>query len=387
MKVYGFGLPLVLAISFTVPALSSGGLAHAQAVPREWALGAAPSLAIGGGGRAETEFFRVNGVWRLSDGRIVVVNGSSKEIRVFDARGAWLHSFGREGEGPGEFRALGWTTNAGDTAFVYDGDLRRITTIHLGGTPSLLDVRPITVKEEKSFDVVGRLADGRWLVHSLSPPNVSAPGVQRVPGFAGLIDGTATGTVGWLAEQPDLSLFIYNPAGSRKMVSVVVAAFPSSFAMAASGRVVWFGDDGAALLVKVDAATGTRTTIRLPDSPAPLTKALVDAARKDEIEATRDQASRDAVLVKYSARYLPKRLPAFEALVPGPGGELWVRRFTPGRGAPGKYVVLSPDGRVLGRVTVPSGFRVNDAGPDYVLGVYRDEEGVETVRAYTLTRR
>ena len=39
----------------------------------------------------------------LADGRIVVSNAGSHELRVFDAQGRHLHSFGRQGEGPGEF--------------------------------------------------------------------------------------------------------------------------------------------------------------------------------------------------------------------------------------------------------------------------------------------
>ena len=371
------------ALRFFLPLL----LAFPSEVPSEWKLSPAPIVTIGGDGRAETEFFRVVRAWRLSDGAIAVVNAGSKEIRVFDARGAWLHSFGRDGEGPGEFRQFGWSGHSGDTAVFYDGNLRRITTILLGGAPSLVAVLPITVREERSFDVVGKLADGRWLVHAVSPPNVRAPGVQRVPGFTGLIDRKATGTVEWLAEQPDLSLFVYNPAGNQKLVSIVITAFPASFAAVASGTTIWLGDTGTGELVKIDAATGARSAIRLPDASPRLSKAIVDAARKGELEGARDQASRDMVEAKYSARYLPKRLPAFETLVAGPGGEVWVQRFALSRNDPAQYAVVTPNGQVLARVSVPPGFRVTDIGHDYVVGVHKDGDGVETVRAYTLTRR
>jgi hypothetical protein len=344
-------------------------------------------VAIGGDGRPETEFFQVNRAWRLADGAIAVVNGGSKEIRVFDARGAYLHSFGRNGEGPGEFRHFGWTGHFADTAVVYDGSLRRITTIHLEGPPRLLAALPIAARDDRGFNVVGRVEDGRWLVHALGRPDVNALGFQRIPGFAGLIDARATGGVEWLAEAPDLSIIIHSPDIKQKQVEVTPAAFPSSFAMAASGPAIWFGDTAAGELVKIDAASGIRTTIQLPDAPAPLTKGIVDASRKREIDAARDQASRDVVEVKYSARHLPKRMPVFQALVAGMDGELWVQRFAPSRAGPTQYVVLAANGQVVARVAVVSGFRVTDVGHNYVVGVYKDDDGVESVLAYTLTRR
>jgi hypothetical protein len=373
---------VLLALSVTLPP----GL-HSQAPPREWKLSPAPSVAIGGDGRPETEFFQVNRAWRLADGAIAVVNGGSKEIRVFDARGAYLHSFGRNGEGPGEFRHFGWTGHFADTAVVYDGSLRRITTIHLEGPPRLLAALPIAARDDRGFNVVGRVEDGRWLVHALGRPDVNALGFQRIPGFAGLIDARATGGVEWLAEAPDLSIIIHSPDIKQKQVEVTPAAFPSSFAMAASGPAIWFGDTAAGELVKIDAASGIRTTIQLPDAPAPLTKGIVDASRKREIDAARDQASRDVVEVKYSARHLPKRMPVFQALVAGMDGELWVQRFAPSRAGPTQYVVLAANGQVVARVAVASGFRVTDVGHNYVVGVHKDDDGVESVLAYTLTRR
>ena len=74
---------------------------------REWRFGDRPQITIGGDGAAYTEFLNIGGVWRLSDGSIAVVNRATKAIRVFNARGAFLHTVGRQGQGPGEFEAIG----------------------------------------------------------------------------------------------------------------------------------------------------------------------------------------------------------------------------------------------------------------------------------------
>jgi hypothetical protein len=44
-------------------------------------------------------------------------------------------------------------------------------------------------------------------------------------------------------------------------------------------------------------------------------------------------------------------------------------------------------GRILARVQMPSKFRVQEIGEDYVLGVWRDDLDVESVRVYGLRRQ
>ncbi|MEN8143922.1 MAG: 6-bladed beta-propeller, partial [Gemmatimonadota bacterium] len=70
-----------------------------------WRLSAAPVLDIGTlDGPDENQLFRVLMARRSTDGRIYVANTGTHEIRVFDSGGEHLRSFGREGDGPGEFR-------------------------------------------------------------------------------------------------------------------------------------------------------------------------------------------------------------------------------------------------------------------------------------------
>ena len=48
--------------------------------------------------------------------------------------------------------------------------------------------------------------------------------------------------------------------------------------------------------------------------------------------------------------------------------------------------VLDSDGRLLGRVEVPAGFRIHEIGEDYLLGVWYDEYEVPVVRRYSLVK-
>jgi 6-bladed beta-propeller len=57
-------------------------------------------------GNTATDLFDVHAALPLSDGRIVVANGGSNEILIFDGDGSLLHRSGGNGNGPGEFFAL-----------------------------------------------------------------------------------------------------------------------------------------------------------------------------------------------------------------------------------------------------------------------------------------
>jgi len=92
-------------------------------------------------------------------------------------------------------------------------------------------------------------------------------------------------------------------------------------------------------------------------------------------------------------------VPAFYGFVVGADGHTWVREFRiedapfgyspafPPRTTPVRWTVYRPDGVQLGNVEIPVGFRVSEIGADYVLGIARDELGVERVQMYAISGR
>ena len=69
-------------------------------------LASSPALVIGTRAEAPYELSRVAGTVQLTDGRIVIADGASLELRFFDATGTFIRSVGRSGDGPGEFRRM-----------------------------------------------------------------------------------------------------------------------------------------------------------------------------------------------------------------------------------------------------------------------------------------
>jgi len=100
-----------------------------------WTVGAEPLASIGT--TEATADFQLHGVedaTRLADGRIVVANGGSMELLVFDATGQYRAAWGGEGEGPGEFadmnRVRPWAT---DSLIADDPEQGRISAFDLEG--------------------------------------------------------------------------------------------------------------------------------------------------------------------------------------------------------------------------------------------------------------
>lgn len=69
----------------------------------------------------------------VTEDRLVVLDGRSAKIRIFDEKGRSQGEFGRSGQGPGEFGRATAVGLRGDTIWVSDGVLRRVTYFTFSG--------------------------------------------------------------------------------------------------------------------------------------------------------------------------------------------------------------------------------------------------------------
>jgi hypothetical protein len=84
---------------------------------------------------------------------------------------------------------------------------------------------------------------------------------------------------------------------------------------------------------------------------------------------------------------LPATLPAYGGIHADRVGNTWVSDHTlPGAQRLG-WTVFDSTGRELGHLFTPNGFAVSEIGNDYLLGIQRDELGVERVAMYRLTKQ
>src|SRR5690606_29715399 len=132
------------------------GAASAQRqldVSRLWEIGAAD-------GDAAYVFGRIGDVAFGPDGSVYVLDSGNAVIRVYDSSGRHLRAFGRQGEGPGEFRFPIRMLVADSGVRVFDGPLKRVS--YFSHTGELLETRALTGTGSQ-FDVVLPMRYGRSL--------------------------------------------------------------------------------------------------------------------------------------------------------------------------------------------------------------------------------
>jgi len=347
-----------------------------------WTVAAEPAVEIGLlEGDEAYQLSRVQSAVRLSDGRIVIANGGTQNLRFFDATGAHVRSVGREGEGPGEFRQLGpVTVLPGDSLAAYDWNLRRVS--YFG--PDGAFVRSVNLEFPTGFPTpVGRFSDGAWLCVRGFTFSPGGDGSQIVRDTVPLLVFEPTGALrDSIVRMPAPEFFVRTSGRSAFARSL---PFGRTTEAAISGDRFFAGHSERYEIARYSAAGRPDLILRLDRPPTPIAPAELQRYKAEELEdadATfRHEAARNLEEMPYPATY-----PAFADVLVDRAGQLWVLDYPRPGNDERRWVVYTPDGHALGTVTTPPAVRVLEVGGDYLLGVWQDELDVEYVRLYRLDR-
>lgn len=363
----------------------------------QWRVLNKPVLEIGtGDGAEEYQFFDLKGAIRLSDGRIVVANGGSGELRYFDAEGVFLLSVGGEGEGPGEFRFLSFIARLpGDSVLTYDDALLRIQIFDSTGrfVRSLRAQSPWpgAYRPPKPVGVL----NARTMVAILSNARAGLKeGLGRLPNLLATVD-LRTGRVDSLQTILGVEQIV---TPTERGVSLQGYTFGSYSDIAAGGnRIVTVDTE----LFSIDILDAEGTVVRKVRKET----ASIEVTAEDVltyIEETLEQwppgmSARSIESYRRRIRDGPvaRFLPFLSSVELDSEGNIWVEAFPrPGTG-PAPFFVFGLDGRLIAEIHLPPGLDRDthalnapsmDIGSDYVLGVWNDDSGVEYVRLYELTK-
>ena len=339
----------------------------------------APLLSVGVlEGDSLEEFYRVVTPFLLPDGRLVVPLRGSGTLRVFGPGGEVLESLGRPGRGPGEFVSLSAAWPRGDTIEAFDRGLLRITRFLTDG--SVETVRLEGPALNRLTALPGTLSNG-WAFARVAASQMGGRDEMMVHGFA--LDGTYLGEV---AQVEGMARYEPPGGGSGPDPLSPRAVF------AVGGSEIYVGET---LTPSVRVLELTGALVREITWERDGTLSAEEAFRMvvDSASARTDRS-------RQSLEAFPVRdpFPAFGGFIVDDEQFLWVRPYEPlvhspafgglaGAGPGGEWLIFSPEGVQVGSVALPSELEPHQITSDAVVGIVRDELGVESVRVHSLARR
>ena len=347
-----------------------------------WKVEEAPAVTIGElEGAEEYLLNQVTGGLRMPDGRIVILNSASAEVRVYDRDGRFLKRVGRRGWGPGEFQRPEHVVRlAGDTIAVWDAGIGPLSYFD----SDLRFVRRESIERMRLLNVLGAsratealtpLNDGSFILHVTkrdAAQQFPEGQVFRPPlGFFRFAsDLSRVDSLGWFGGLPQMYLNL----GGRRVYAV--QRVPTHAVAAAGGDplVVYAGNGEPYEIRAFDASGQLRRLVRRVDPPIPLPSDTMLFRRSGNSSAPwMEEQNRVRAAMPRQTHY-----PAYFRIYSDRDGFLWVRSLGDG------MHVFNPAGRWLGPVAVKG--QPLEIGRDYVLVLARDSLQVESVQLFNLRR-
>ncbi len=365
-------------VTSSAPAWTSG---------EAWTVDTAPLLDIGGSGTdPHFDLVEVVDAVRLSGGRIAVMNNSIPDLRFYDSSGAYLSTTGRAGEAPGEFRRIASIlAGPGDTLYLYDYQLRRMNRIAPDGR--FLSSVPMPPSGGKlGVEPFARLPDGSWAATVEEFSVQTGGGAQRDSVAVLHLPASLQAVADTVGSFPASELFIQTSGeGENRSVRVMPLPLGLSTTFALQDSSILVGNPER-YEIRAYRSDGTLTRIiRRPVDREPLSHGELDRWKEDEL-ASVDARGKERLEAAWKVAPLTSLKPAYGSIHVDQDGDLWVEHVKLVRSDSGTADVFDSLGRLLGTVALPPGLQIARIGPDYILGIWRDEMDLEHVRMYRLRK-
>ena len=358
----------------------------AEDVPH-WIVGQEPRVEIGVvDGADEYQLFDVSDAVVQSDNGLVVANRGTHELRFYDGRGRYLRSVGGEGDGPGEFRGLQFVDRfSGDSLLAFDGRHLRASVFDRQGR----FIRSYSLNSPTNPSrpsLVGVLSGGSIVIRENHPyiAGLAPTGPDRAPVPLFLSDPNGEGR-DTLGVYPGVETFVLALPAERWM-SVRPVTFGRRLTTAiADDRIAIAGTDSFA--IRIYGSDGElRQTVRQRRVLVPIEAADITRFNDSVLSAVEDPRSRQFYREMFELMPKHETFPALASIQFDRIGNLWVEEYRQPGDQRSIWQVFDQDGHLVARVQIPIELQVLDIGPAYLMGVVRDELGVERILLYALDK-
>jgi hypothetical protein len=353
-----------------------------------WRVAEFPELTLGGLDAApEYEFFDVAGAVRLSDGRLVVANAGSYELRFYTAKGTYQAHAGRQGGGPGEFERISWIQrHGGDSLVAYDSRQRRLSIFDSVG----LFVRSITSTAPGSPRLpsfIGMFEDGSLLAsRAFRPDAVTGVGRTETPLFRYRADGDAFDSIG---THPGSEYYVQT---TGRGLTVGTLRFGGRTEVRAARDHYYVATTDTYEVQRYSISGILQTIVRKRHTNLSVTDEDAATSLDAQLAELDNPSFRPVIEELYASMPLPETMPAYGAAGTGPSillddpGNLWIRELNRPGDDRERWTVFDARGRLQGTLRLPDGLRPFHIGTDFILGVAKDDLDVERVLLYELIK-
>lgn len=364
----------------------------------QWTVSAEPAVVIGREGDTHYEFSRVSGVAFLPDGSVVVADAGPQEIRVYDADGTYLRTFGGAGDGPGEFGMLSAVKARGDSILAVGQAFRAPARFqifdaergYVDGTVLLPPGEPGGVAPRAIVSPTALLVaegPGLRIVRDIPPAGT----LQHDSLTLGIIQVGDSQEVRWIGRFPSVEFYSYDlPRGGPVARTIGTYTLgPSLVVGSAADDRVWIGDGETGIIGVYDTMGSKMTEFEFPIPARRFDEAALERAQQAALARLEEPdrfGGRAMVEGLYSEKLRPATAPRFAAFTAGPDGEMWVRLFSAEPDAEHRFAVLDRNGKLVARVALPAGLGLSAVGRDRVAGVRRNADGVQRIEIHRLRR-
>lgn len=356
----------------------------------EWHLSPEPEVHISGMGGDSTPYLSrvANAVW-MHDGSVLVGDRDGSQIHIYSADGDFLRSFGKEGDGPGEFkRIMRVSVTQGDTILVFDASHNRVSIYD--ASKGLVRSIPLAPDDSqfyswKAWSVGTDRVLG--LTSGYDPEGFSGAFPRRAPRTARLTlhDGGGGLVAGPIDFDGGFSVGIANGGD-------VVAAFANIPAVGVEGDRVVFSAGLHYELTTLDHDLRPVGRVSWPGVPEPVTGSEVEWLRGEVVKQWEEFPNAPQEIIdqvvdgQLAPKFIPENRPEIGSVVLDRQGRTWVSRFEPMQPyVPGRveaWHVLDPEGTPRGRLTLPMGAELMAVDGDRVMLLTTDELDVQHIAIF-----